>query len=76
MSSRDSLIERLSTAAIRVMKARNIVTQQEEIIERLRRHGLDTTLAEEALTLFKYTLQLFEEEYKRLKREFNGAMKD
>ena len=75
-NSRDSLLERLSIAARHVLHARNIIARQEAVIERLRRVGAHTATAERLLELFKTTLQLFENDYKRLKQEFDAKTKD
>jgi len=75
-SSIDNLVERLSTAARHVLHARNIIARQEAVIERLRRVGAHTATPERLLELFKTTLQLFENDYKRLKQEFDAKTKD
>jgi hypothetical protein len=57
---------RRERAVCRVIQTQRVVARQRERVERLAREGADTTVAENTLNLFTGTLEIFEDELRRI----------
>ena len=65
MGSSDRKSDR-EMAVRHVLQGRGIVARQRECVERLARKGLDTTEAQRTLDLFTRTLDIFEDDLRRI----------
>lgn len=63
-----SLSDRTTLATRHVVRGREIVAGQRELIERLRQLGCDTTASRELLAEFERTQAIFEDDLDRLQR--------
>ena len=73
MQQQDHRIEAFAQAAFHVRQGRAIVARHRATIDRLQDHGQDTDAAKQRLKQLVGFLQIFEEDYSRLKGELADA---
>jgi hypothetical protein len=73
MQQQDQRLEEYANVAFSVRQGRAIVARHRALVERLERDGQDTTFAKLLLTQFVGSLEIFEEDYSRIKGELKHA---
>jgi hypothetical protein len=69
MQQQDHRLEEYANLAFSVRQGRAIVARHRTAIERLEREGRDASSAKRLLMQYTGSLQIFEEDYSRLKEE-------